>query len=404
MTAEEITLFIEQQPWIALVAVLLASFLIYLLGRWIVGRVLVYLAQRTLNKVDDMIVEHLHPYRVAWIAPLVLIYVFAYLAPEYQETIEKVTLFLILWVGALTINALLNAINEIYESSPAYNGVPIQGYLDLVKLLILSVSVILSVSLITGDPPTVLLTGIGAATAVLLLVFRDTILSVVASFQIAANDLIKEGDWVEVPSYDADGEVLNINLHTIKIQNWDMTLSIIPTYKIVEVSYKNWRGMTESGGRRIKRSVIIDMNSIRFCTPAMLEKYAVVDLLAEDIKAKQALIQEYQQTTGSHFDFPLDGPQITNVQVYRDYIARYLQSREDIHQEGLTLLVRDLAPTDHGLPIEIYAFTRTTAWADYERIQAEIFNHLIAAASFFDLRLFQFPTGHDLANINLAGR
>ena len=399
MNTDAIKTFIEQNPEWSLVIVLAASFLMYLLGRLIIGRVLVYLAGRTATKVDDMIVQHLHPYRVAWIAPLILIYVFAYLVPEYQVFVEKAALFLILWVGALTINALLNAINEIYESSPSYSGVPIQGYLDLIKLLILAVALILSVSLVTGESPVVLLTGIGAATAVLLLVFRDTILSVVASFQIAANDLIKEGDWIEVPGYGADGDVLNISLHTIKIQNWDMTISVIPTYKIVDVAYKNWRGMTESGGRRIKRSIRIDMNSIQFCTLEMLESYAVVDILEETIKSRVEAIQEFQESAGDRGDFPLDGPQVTNAEIFREYVRLYLENREDIHKDNMTLLVRDLAPSENGLPVEIYAFTKTTEWAKYETIQAEIFNHLIAAADFFSLRVFQQPTGHDLARI-----
>ncbi len=404
MDTDLIQTFISQYPYWSLVIVIAASFLIYLVGRLIVGKLLVYLSGRTATKVDDMLVAHLHPYRVAWIAPLVLIYVFAYLAPEYQPIIEKVTLILIMWVTALTINALLNGINEIYESSPSYNGVPIQGYLDLVKLLIMSVALILTVSLITGESPKALLTGIGAATAVLLLVFRDTILSVVASFQISTNDLIKEGDWVEIPSYDADGDVLNINLHTIKIQNWDMTISIIPTYKILEVSYKNWRGMTESGGRRIKRSLMIDMNSIRFCTPEMLARFAVVDLLEEYIQEKRTAIEAFHAHAGDRGDFPLDGPQITNMEIFRSYIRLYLESRPDIHQKGLTLLVRDLAPSELGLPIEVYAFTKTTAWEAYEMIQADIFNHLIAAAGFFDLRLFQQPSGYDMARISLSGK
>jgi miniconductance mechanosensitive channel len=403
MISQDILLFIEQNPVLALGIVLVASILVYFLGRFIVGRVLTSLAKGTENKYDDIIVEHLHPFRVAWIAPLLLIYAFAYLVPEYQAIIEKATLLLVMWVVVLTLNSLLKAVNDIYESSPAYSGVPIQSYLDLVKLLFILVALVLSVSLITDESPTVLLTGIGAATAVLLLVFRDTLLSVVASFQIAANDLVKEGDWVEVPDYGADGDVLNISLHTIKIQNWDKTISIIPTYKILEVAYKNWRGMSESGGRRIKRSINIDLNSIRFCTPEMLEKFSVVDILQDYVTEKINQIDEYKRTSASPVDFPLDGPMVTNVEVFRKYITKYLLEREDIHEEELTLLVRDKAPTDTGLPIEIYAFTTTTDWIAYERIQAEIFNHLLAAAAFFDLHIYQQPAGRDFASFASAG-
>jgi len=189
--------------------------------------------------------------------------------------------------------------------------------------------------------------------------------------------------------------VLNINLHTIKIRNWDMTISIIPTYKIVEVAYKNWRGMTESGGRRIKRPILLDMNSIRFCSLEMLEKYAVVDILSDYIQEKVKTLKAHQDASGSDYDFPLDGPVVTNAEVFREYIKLYLNSRPDIHTDGLSLLVRDLEPSDRGLPIEVYAFTKTTAWEAYEAIQSEIFNHLIAAAGFFDLRVFQQPSGHD---------
>jgi miniconductance mechanosensitive channel len=397
MTLADITLFIEQNPILAFGAVLGLSVITYLISRFVVGRALIYLAKRTKNKIDDIIVEHLRPFRIAWIAPLVIIYLFADIAPEYQARIEKISLFLILWVVAISINSLLNAVNTIYESSPSYSGVAIQGYLDLVKLLILIIALILSISLITGESPIVLLTGIGAATAVLLLIFRDTILSIVASIQIAANDLIKEGDWIEVPEYGADGDVLNISLHTIKIQNWDKTISMIPTYKIIDVAYKNWRGMQESGGRRIKRSLIIDMNSIKFCSEEMLERLAQIDVIQEFITEKIGVMTAYRQEHAETFDPPLDGPQITNAEIFRAYIERYLRRRPDIHQESMDLLVRALEPSDHGLPIEVYAFTRTTSWKQYEKIQAEIFDHLIAAAGTFDLRLFQQPTGLDFA-------
>lgn len=399
MTTAEIQAFIEQNPFLALIAVLMLSFLVYLIGRFVVGRALIYVASRTKNKYDDVIVEHLRPFRVAWLAPLAIIYAFAHLVPDFQGTIEKIALLLIMWVTAITLSALLNAVNTIYESSPSYNGVAIQGYLDLIRLLIFAIALILSISLLTGESPIVLLTGLGAATAVLLLIFRDTILSLVASIQIAANDLLKEGDWVEVPDYGADGDVLNITLHTIKIQNWDMTISVIPTYKIVEVAYKNWRGMTESGGRRIKRPIILDMNSIKLCSEDDLTSLSMIDLIQETTQAKLEALQAYRVDNPETFDPPLDGPQVTNVELFRLYIEQYLRSRPDIHTEKLSLLVRSLAPSDHGLPIEIYAFTRTTEWAAYEAIQAEIFEHLIAATNTFKLKVYQQPSGYDISSL-----
>jgi miniconductance mechanosensitive channel len=244
-----------------------------------------------------------------------------------------------------------------------------------------------------------LLAGMGAIMAVLLLVFRDTILALVASVQITTNNLIKEGDWIEVPGYDADGDVININLHTIRVRNFDNTISIIPTYKIVETSYKNWRGIEEVGGRRIKRSLYIDLMSINFCDREMLERLMKIDLVHEYVKNQLSTIDQFLNEKGDLVDSPLDGPQVTNMSVFRAYIQAYLRHHPDLHQEKLVLLVRELAPGQTGLPVEIYAFTKTVDWIKYESIQADIFDHLLAAASHFDLRVFQDPTGNDFAAI-----
>ena len=400
MTIEEIQNFIDTSPEMALLSTVILSILVYLAGRLIIGRGLVYLAKRTETKYDDIILEHLKPFRVAWVAPLAIIYAFADLVPAYQQTIEKTTLLLILWISALTLNSLLNAVNTIYESSPSYNGVAIQGYLDLIKLLVLIIAVIISISLMTGESPIVLLTGIGAATAVLLLIFQNTILSIVASIQIAASDLLKEGDWVEVPSYDADGDVENISLHTIKIKNFDNSITVIPTNKILDVAYRNWRGMQESGGRRIMRSIHLDINSVKFCNSEMLEQLAKIDLIKDYVQGKSVAIKTYEEAQPAEYDPPLDGPNLTNTEVFRTYIERYLRTRPDIHKENLPLLVRSLSPSDKGLPIEVYAFTKITEWAAFEMIQAEIFDHLIAAAQFFELRLYQQPTGLDFSKLS----
>jgi miniconductance mechanosensitive channel len=220
--------------------------------------------------------------------------------------------------------------------------------------LIVVVAVILSISLFSGESPLVLLTGLGALTAVLLLIFQSTILSLVASIQIASHDLLKEGDWIDVPSYEADGLVVNISLHTIKVQNSDKSFTIIPTYKIVDVAYKNWRGMLESGGRRIKRSILVDMTTVRFCDEEMLTKLRKIDLIQDYLDQRIQAIEEYRRARPEEYDSPLDGPQITNTEVFRGYIVAYLKNRTDIHREGMPFLVRTLAPTPTGLPIELY--------------------------------------------------
>ena len=318
--------------------------------------------------------------------------------PEYQEAARKIALLLILWLVVITISSLLNAVNEIYESRPGFNGMSVQSYFDIVKILILIVAIILSISLLSGESPLVLMTGLGALTAVLLLVFQGTILSLVASVQIVAQDLIKEGDWIEVPSYEADGDVVNISLHSIKIQNWDKTFTVIPTYKIVDVAYKNWRGMTESGGRRIRRSMLVDMTSIKFCDEGMLKRLAQIDLIQDYLGERIKAIDLYRRADPNEFDSALDGPQITNIEIFRSYIVAYLKNRTDIHLQGMPFLVRTLAPTATGLPVELYIFTKTTGWEEYEAIQAEIFDHLLAAAGHFGLRVFQEPTGLDFSN------
>lgn len=393
------------QDWIAANSLLAAgatavlSVLVFLIARGLLARGLLTLAAHTRTQYDDIVVRHLRPFRVAWLAPMLLIYAFAYLAPDASEIIRDIALFFILWITAVTFNALLSALNEIYESRSSFKGVSIQGYLDLVKILILIAAVILSISLFTGQSPVVLLTGLGALTAVLLFVFQDTLLALVASVQIGAHNLIKEGDWIEVPSYNADGDVIDMNLHTIKVRNWDNTISIIPTSKINEVAYKNWRGMTESGGRRIKRAIHVDLASVRFCDQEMIERFGKIDVLADYLEKKLEKLAQENEASPAKPDSPLDQHSLTNLGAFRVYMEAYLRSHPGIHQQEHTFLVRQLAPGPTGVPLEVYVFTKTTAWVEYETIQAEIFDHLLAAVPYFDLRVFQEPTGKDFAAV-----
>lgn len=366
-------------PWALGGVMVIMSVVMFLIARYFVARGLTYLVKRTENKYDDILMEKLRPFRFAWIAPLLVIYYFADLLPESAGFIRQAMLLVILWLVVITINSLLNAVNAIYEASALYRGESIQGYLDLGKIVLIMGGIILTGSLFTGKSPAVLLSGLAALMALLLLVFRDTVLSFVASLQIQSGDLVMEGDWIEMPSYGTDGEVLNIALHTVKIQNWDKTITVIPTYKLLDTPYKNWRGMQESGGRRIKRAIHIDLNSIRFCSQEMLDRFK-----------KIALVKEYIETRLADI-----GRQFTNMGVFQAYVANYLKSRPDIHQEGMTLLVRQLAPSPTGLPLELYMFTKTVSWVEYEAIQADIFEHLVAAVHQFDLRIFQQPTGAD---------
>lgn len=389
--------WVSTNPELAIAGLVVICLLAFIFSRQIVARGIIHLTARSTTKKDDILVSHLKPYRLAWFAPLIIIHASSVLFPEIQVVLAQTSLFLILWLGLLTVNSILDAVNDLYEKSNNYNGVSIQSYLDMAKIFFIFVSIILSVALFTGQSPLVLLTGLGALTAVLLLIFQNTILSLVASIQIVANDLLKEGDWIEVPSYGADGDVVNVNLHTIKIRNFDMTYTVIPTYKIVDVAYKNWRGMQESGGRRIQRSFSIDMVSIKFCESEQLEEFQKIDLICDKVEKKINNLKAYQLKHQAHFDSPLDGPQITNIEIFRMYISAYLRNREDIFHDNMPFLVRSLSPTPTGLPIGIYAFTKTTEWTHYEFIQADIFDHLVSAAQNFGLRIFQEPTGLDFS-------
>lgn len=402
MDSVELQNLFTENPSMALIIIIILSIIVFFIFRVIIGKVLVYIAERTETKNDDILVKYLKPFRMAWLAPLIIILFFSYLIPDYELIIESVSLFFILWVSVTTINSLLNAVNEIYESTAHFSGVSIQGYIDIIKIIIILIGVILSISIITGESPAVLLSGLGALTAILLLVFRDTILSLVASIQITSQDLIKEGDWLEVPGYGADGDVLDISLHSVKIQNWDKTITVIPTYKMVDVAYKNWRGMQDSGGRRIKRSINIDLSSIFICDYETLKEFNKIDLLNSKIDAFENYNNVNAEEISSGSTAILNGPQVTNIEIFRTYTENYLVSRKDIFHsgaDGMTFLIRSLAPSPNGLPIEIYVFTKTTVWSDYEHIQAQIFDHLIAAAPLFGLRLFQQPSGLDFSKI-----
>jgi miniconductance mechanosensitive channel len=399
---DSIQTWLEQSPANPLILIFGLSVAAYLLARFGIARFLHYLAARSTTKVDDTLLRHVRPYRLSWIAPLLVIYLLAPLHPTHGELIQIISLFLILWLSVVTLLGLLTAVNIIYESSKNYRGISIQSYLDILKIIIVIVAIILSVSLFSGQSPIVLLTGLGALTAVLLLIFQNTILSLVASVQIAAHDLLKEGDAIEVPSYEADGEVANISLHTIKIRNYDMTYSVIPTYKIIDVAFRNYRGIQDSGGRRIKRSFLVDMTTIKFCDDGLLAKLERIDLISADTHERRMAIEDYRKDCAGTDDSPLDGPQVTNLEIFRRYIAAYLKSRPDVYQSERTLVVRTLEPSPTGLPIEIYLFSRTTEWEKYEGIQSEISEHLLAAAPHFDLRVFQEPTGMDFSQFARA--
>ncbi len=393
MSFEAIQNWIITNPYIFFPVVLLLGYLLYRVTRYILARGSYRIALRTETVYDDLIVDQLHPFRVAWLVPLLLIYYYALYAIGPDSLLTNLALLTIIWIGVDFVIALLSGVNEIYRHTPKYSGVSVAGYIGLFKVLIAVIAFVLSLALFADVSPIALLSGVGAWLAVLLLIFRDTILNFMASVQISSQQLVKDGDWIEVPSYGANGFVTEINLNTIKVKNFDNTDTVIPTFKMVDVAYKNWRAMQESGGRRLKKSIILDMSTVKFCDNALFESLGKYDLVAGYIDEKIRQINDFQSQQDESVDFPLDGPYITNVELFMEYIRAYLRSRKDIHQKRLPFVIRMLEPSSRGLPIEIFVFTKTTVWPEFEAIQGDIMIHLLAATPYFDLRIYQEAYG-----------
>lgn len=302
--------------------------------------------------------------------------------------------FVILTV-ALAFSSLLDLVNSVYEQRPDARIRPIKGYIQVLKIAMYAVTLILIIAALFDRSPLILLSGLGAMAAVLMLIFQDTILSLVASVQISSNDVLRVGDWVEMPQLNADGDVIDIALHTVKIQNWDKTITTIPTRRFMTDPFKNWRGMQESGGRRIKRSLMLDQQSVHFLDAEQKKRLSRFKLLADYLLSRQAEIDDWNDKLAEAGKEPVNTRRITNIGTFRVYIERYLQSHPGIHQQ-MTLMVRQLSPTADGLPLELYCFTNTTAWLKYEGIQSDIFDHLLAILPEFGLRVYQHPSGMDV--------
>ena len=381
---------------IALGLLLVFCIISYVITNRILIKIISKFFEKTSTKSDDILIEKGFFNKISNFIPLIIFYnLFNHFFGIYP-LINRLLLVLISIVVILSINSLLNALNAIYNQNKDSSKVNIKSYLQIIKLIINLFGLIVIIAVISGQSPFYLLSGLGALTAVLMLVFKDTILSFVSSIQITSNDLFKIGDWVEAPQFGADGDVIDIALHTIKIQNWDKTISIIPTHKLIDSSFKNWKGMSESGGRRIKRSINIDMNSIKFCDRDLLEKFKSITLISQYIKDKESEINKHNMSVNK--ESIINQRVLTNIGTYRAYVKAYLKNNKNIHDE-MTFLVRQLSPTENGLPIEIYVFSNNTNWIDYEGIQSDIFDHLIAALSQFDLKIYQNPSGNDLSKL-----
>ena len=308
--------------------------------------------------------------------------------------ILRICMIYIIAVFLKFISALLSALYHVYSEREQFRDRPLKGLLQTVQVILFFIGGIIIVSILIDKSPMVLLTGLGASAAVLMLVFKDSIMGFVSGIQLSANNMLKVGDWIEMPKYGADGTVIEVTLNTVKVRNWDNTITTIPPYALVSDSFQNWRGMQESGGRRIKRSIRIDMNSVKFCTPEMLAKYRKIRLLKDYIEETEKVVEEYNKEHGIDNSVLVNGRRQTNLGVFRAYLTNYLRSLPAVNQD-LTCMVRQLQPTEQGIPLELYFFSSIKAWIPYEGVQADVFDHVLAIIPEFDLHVFQNPTGED---------
>jgi len=381
--------------WVGTVlAVIILAYLSNYIAKKFLVRGIAFFVKKSRAKWDDAMLERKVFIRLSHLAPALVIYFSAHLFPPVQEPIQHFAMVYMILAGLFAFNAFLKAVLDIYHTFDVSRQKPIKGYIQVVQIIISVFVGIIAVSLVMGQKPWFLLSGLGAMTAVLILVFKDSILGLVAGIQLSTNDMVRIGDWIEMPKYDTDGDVVDVSLNTIKVQNWDKTITTIPAYALVSDSFKNWRGMSESGGRRIKRALYIDMASIKFCTNEMLDRFEKFQLISEYIESKRKEIAQYNEEHNIDTSELINGRNLTNVGTFRAYVAAYLHHHPKIHQ-GLTFLIRHLPPGEYGLPIEIYVFSNDQVWANYEAIQADIFDHVMAVVPLFDLRLFQNPSGGD---------
>ena len=398
----------QAQLW-TMVAASLVVVGLAVLANVIAKRVLVRgvarLTARTTTRWDDYLLERRVFHRLSHLAPALVIYHFApsVLAEHarWVAAIQNGCLIYMLMAGAWVISGLLDGAEDILSTSRAGRDLPVKSFVQVAKIILFGVMAIAVLSLVIGKSPVLLFSGLGAMTAVLMLVFKDPILGFVAGIQLSANQMVSRGDWIEMPKYGADGDVIEVALTTVKVQNWDKTITTIPTYALISESFKNWRGMSESGGRRIKRALHIDVTSIRFCDEAMLERFGRIQHVAEYLARKRQELAAWNEEHGVDPSTPANGRRLTNVGTFRAYVAAYLRHHPMVHQ-NMTFLVRQLAPTSQGLPIEIYVFSRDQDWSNYEGIQADIFDHVLAVAPEFDLQLYQSPSGSDLRELRTA--
>ncbi|MBK1831785.1 mechanosensitive ion channel [Verrucomicrobiaceae bacterium R5-34] len=385
---------------ILLAAVFVVAYLAYLVIRKVLMRIVTKVLKKTANSWDD---EILNSRLSSWISMLIPAAIILRAAPLAINALDEGSLqvshlivisaqVFIIILSLLSFNSVLNIIERIYLRFEVSKELPIKGFIQVIKIILIVAAIIFIISSLIGKSPVLIFSGLGAMTAVMMLIFKDSILGLVAGIQLSANRMVARGDWIEMNKFGADGEVLEVALTTVKVRNWDKTITTIPTYALISDSFKNWRGMSNSGVRRIKRSVNLDMSTVTLLDDAMLEKMRNIRLLQPYLDRKQKELAEWNSEHASDdFTSPVNSRALTNLGTFRAYMLEYLKKHPKIAQRQ-TLLVRQLQPTAHGVPIELYTFTNDNAWANYEDIQSDIFEHFLAVLPEFGLRAFQSPS------------
>jgi len=386
-----------------LAALLVACWIVWHISRFILIRVSYMFFDRTKTKWDDFLIQNKFFRALANLIPLMFIEHFLEIVfYNYANTLAffvKFVEILIILSVILIVNRFLSALKDILMERERYKDKPIQSYIQIIKIVVTIVLVVIVISRLTGVEPGTFLASLGAASAILLLIFKDTILGFVGSLQLGANDMVRIGDWVTMEKFGADGTVEEISLATVKVRNFDRTITTIPTYSMVADAFKNWRGMTESDGRRIKRAIKINIDTVRFVDDELLTKLKAINVLHDFISQRQQEIDRYNVENGFVGENAINGRRQTNLGIFRKYIEHYLQNKVEINKE-MALMVRHQEPTESGIPIEIYCFTKTKVWIEYEAIQSDIFDHILSMVHYFDLRIFEQPSGNDFRSLS----
>ncbi len=387
---------------VMLVLLLAIAYSEYRITWYLMRKLIIPVIQKSKTKFDDLLLKHYFFRKISFLVPALILYYYLndvlFLMPALANFFITLINVFFVFITILIIDSLLSTVNDYYERFEIAKDHPIKSVIQIIKIIVYFIGLLVVIGIVFDRDLSSLLISLGTLSAVLMLIFRDPILGFVGGLQLVFNKMIKIGDWITVPNFGADGTVLEITLTTVKIQNFDKTIVTVPTYSLISGSFQNWRGMEESGGRRIKRSIYIDMDSVKFVDDKMLDKFMKIKVLRPYLEQKQKEIEEYNKKMDIDPSVKVNGRRQTNLGVFRAYLKAYLKNRPDIHQ-NMTFLVRQLQPAEKGIPIQIYVFTKTTEWVEYENIQADIFDHILSVIPEFGLRVYQFPKSGDIQTL-----